>query len=101
MDTQHVLTPPHGLKRVYDFSIYMFACMSAVYCSDLHVCTCTMVFKAILIINTTDSYGLCDDGVQRDNKTVGAFNGIRDITVGTYPRLYLNSFLDPLMQTWR
>ena len=28
-------------------------CMS-VYCTDLHVCTCTIVFKAMLIINATD-----------------------------------------------
>ena len=29
----------------------------SVYYTDLHVCICTIVFKAILIINTTDSYG--------------------------------------------
>ena len=34
----------------------MVTCMS-VYCTELHVCKCTMVFKVILIINTTDSYG--------------------------------------------
>ena len=57
MDTQDVhAPPPHGLKRLYDYSIYMVTCMPA-YCTDLHVCTCTMVFKAILVINTTDSYG--------------------------------------------
>ena len=36
MDTQDVLTPLHGLKRVYDLSIYMVTCMS-VYCTE-HVC---------------------------------------------------------------
>ena len=29
----------------------------SIYRTDLHVCTCTMVFKAIFIINTAGSYG--------------------------------------------
>ena len=56
MGTQDVHTRPHGLKRLYYYSIYVVTCMS-VYCTDFHVCTCTMVFKALLIFNTTDSYG--------------------------------------------
>ena len=56
MDAQDLHTPPHGLKRLHYYSISMVTFMS-VYCTDLHVCTCTMVFKAIFIINTTDSYG--------------------------------------------
>ena len=55
-DTQDVQTPPHGLTRLYYYSISVVTCMP-VYYTDLHVCICTIVFKAILIINTTDSYG--------------------------------------------
>ena len=55
MVTQDVLTPPHGLECVYDYSISMVTCMSAIYGTDLHISTCTMVFKAICIINTTHS----------------------------------------------
>ena len=50
MDAQDVLTPLHGLKRVYDWSIYMFTCMS-VYCTE-HVCVHVHTM-AIFIINTT------------------------------------------------
>ena len=42
------------LKRVYDLIIYIVTCMS-VYCTDVHVCTCTMVSKVIFIINTKHS----------------------------------------------
>ena len=35
MDTQDVLTPPHGWKRIYDYN----------------VCKCGMVFKVIFINN--------------------------------------------------
>ena len=52
--TRCAYTPSHGLKLYYHHG-YM-------HVSILHVCTCTtygihMVFKAIFITNTTDSYG--------------------------------------------
>ena len=49
MDTQDAYSP----TWVEMYIIYIVTCMSAVYCPDLHVCTCTIVFKAIFIINTT------------------------------------------------
>ena len=45
-------TPPTWVETLY-ISIAV-TCM-LVYCTELPVCTCTM--QAILMINTTDSYG--------------------------------------------
>ena len=45
---------PTWVKTFY--SITVVTCMS-VYCTDLHVCRCSKIFKVILIINTTDNYG--------------------------------------------
>ena len=51
MDTQHAYTPTW--VEMYIIYMALHACMPAVYCTDLHVRTCTIVFKAIFIINTT------------------------------------------------
>ena len=49
MDTQDA----YSSTWVEMYVIYMVTRMSAIYCPDLHVRTCTIVFKAIFIINTT------------------------------------------------
>ena len=45
---------PTWVKTFYSISVV--TCMS-VYCTDLNVYRCSKIFKAILIINTTDNYG--------------------------------------------
>ena len=52
MDTQDVLTPPHGLKCIYEYSIYMVTCI-ALTCMYIHV---VWHFNQQRNILTTDKY---------------------------------------------
>ena len=46
MDTQDVLTPPHGLKCIYEYSIYMVTCIAL-------TCMYMYMWYGILINNAT------------------------------------------------
>ena len=67
---------PTWVKTFYSISVV--TCMS-VYCTDLHVCRCSKIFKAILIINISDNYG----HVRMHVDFHLALNGIAQYNTGT------------------